>query len=70
MTMTDSLENMYIGITTIIKCITCLIASSYWLLTSYIEYSSECIKELDKRVKKLEQTAVTRTDDKIEEDNK
>ena len=54
-TMTDSLENMYIGVTTVIRCISWLITGIFWLLSSYIEHNSDCIKELNKRVKNLEQ---------------
>ena len=66
--MTDSLENMYIGIKDLTGCLSWTLTGVVWLVMSFIEYNSDRIEQLEKRIDILEQRAVTDID-KISDNN-
>ena len=66
--MTDSLENMYIGVKELAGCLGWIMTGNLWFVMSFISYNEECIKELEKRIEKLEQRSVTDID-KISDNN-
>lgn len=53
--MTDSLENMYIGVKELTSCLGWIITGNLWLVMSFIEYNSDRIERLEKILKSLEQ---------------
>ena len=53
--MTDSLENMYIGVKELASCFGWIITGNLWLVMSFIEYNSDRIEQLEKILKSLEQ---------------
>ena len=66
--MTDSLENMYIGVGELASCFGWTLTGIIWLVMSFIEYNSDRIEQLEKRIDRLEQRAVTDID-KISDNN-
>ena len=66
--MTDSLENMYIGVKEFTGCLGWTLTGITWLVMSFIEYNSDRIEQLEKRISNLEQRAVTDID-KISDNN-
>ena len=53
--MTDSLENMYIGVKELSGCFGWIITGNLWLVMSFIEYNSDRIEQLEKILERLEQ---------------
>lgn len=66
--MTDSLENMYIGVKEFTNCLGWTLTGITWLIMSFIEYNSDRIEQLEKRISNIEQRAVTDID-KISDNN-
>ena len=66
--MTDSLENMYIGIKETVSCLSWIMNGLLWLVMSFIEYNSDRIEQLEKRIERLEQRSITDID-KISDNN-
>ena len=53
--MTDSLDNMYIGVKELTSCFSWTLTGIIWLVMSFIEYNSDRIEQLEKILYKLEQ---------------
>ena len=66
--MTESLENMYVGLNVAFNAVGWTLTGCTWLLMSFINYHEDCLKELEKRIEKLEQRSVTDID-KISDNN-